>query len=478
MVLTMLTQVIMLLKTSVVASNFGISVEMDAFNFANNIGTFIYSFIGAGVTTVLIPNLINTKNKESINIFISILYTTALAILFIIFSIKEDIIKILFRGSDEFIMLTNNIMVITLITQFINSFTGVTNAITQCSGKFNLPKISTLVTSIILLLSIVFINDLTIYTYAFIILITTILNVAFQVYIVIRDRYVFKYKINIRDKKFKNMMKVFAPTVLGAGLYQISLLMDGIISANLGPGEISKLSYSNTIMGMVNSVIISNITTYFYPQIARDADEENGGEKLFDLILLVNAIMILIVVGFILVGKDGIVILYERGEFTSSVTEVVYLCTLVYIFGLPANAFRDFIYRYFYAKGDTMTPFKNGLIISCLNIVISIILSKQMGIYGIIFGTTFTSYLSLILILMKFHKRYKFNYNIKIFILENIKLIIAAIITILVINIVIKLTLNINIFIKCIICGISAVIIYCIIAYILKSKIFILKLNN
>ena len=72
MALTIATQVVMLLKVSTVASSFGTSIEMDAFNFANNIGNFIYSFIGAGVTTVLIPNLVNKEKNNSINIFISI----------------------------------------------------------------------------------------------------------------------------------------------------------------------------------------------------------------------------------------------------------------------------------------------------------------------------------------------------------------------------------------------------------------------
>ena len=70
MILTIVTQVVMLLKVSIVASSFGTSIEMDAFNFANNIGNFIYSFIGAGVTTVLIPNLVNKEKNNSINIFI------------------------------------------------------------------------------------------------------------------------------------------------------------------------------------------------------------------------------------------------------------------------------------------------------------------------------------------------------------------------------------------------------------------------
>ena len=283
MILTIVTQVVMLLKVSIVASSFGTSIEMDAFNFANNIGNFIYSFIGAGVTTVLIPNLVNKEKNNSINIFISILYSSAFIVLVVGHSFRRYIVAGLSNGSDEFILITCNIMFITLITQYINSFTGATNAIFQCSGKFNFPKFIILSTTIFLVVLLIFTPNLNVYKYVYFILITTIINVAFQIYLAIKAGYRFKFSIDFKDIEFRKMMKVFAPTVLSTGLYQVSLLTDSIISSNLGQGEISKLSYSNTIMTLINTVILSNIMTYFYPKIAKDINKEDGQKKLFDL---------------------------------------------------------------------------------------------------------------------------------------------------------------------------------------------------
>ena len=113
MILTIVTQVVMLLKVSIVAASFGTSIEMDAFNFANNIGNFIYSFIGAGVTTVLIPNLVNKEKNNSINIFISILYSSAFIVLVVVHIFRRYIVAGLSNGSDEFILITCNIMFIT-----------------------------------------------------------------------------------------------------------------------------------------------------------------------------------------------------------------------------------------------------------------------------------------------------------------------------------------------------------------------------
>lgn len=182
-------------------------------------------------------------------------------------------------------------------------------------------------------------------------------------------------------------------------------------------------------MTLINTVILSNIMTYFYPKIAKDINNEDGQKKLFDLGIYIIGIMVFMVVGFITVGRDAIVVLYERGNFTSSVTSTVYMCTLIYVLGLPINAFRDLIYRYFYAKGDTLTPFRNSLLISFLNIVISIILARFIGIYGIVLGTLITSYMSLGIILFKFSRKFGFNYNKKLFVIRNTMICGIALIT-------------------------------------------------
>ena len=88
------------------------------------------------------------------------------------------------------------------------------------------------------------------------------------------------------------------------------------------------------------------------------------------------------------------------GNYTlaEDLTGIVDVGTALYMLGIPINSMRDLMYRYFYAKGDTITPFKNSLIVSILNILISIILSGYMQVNGIILGTVITSYISFIMI--------------------------------------------------------------------------------
>lgn len=468
--LTMCIQLFTLIKTSIAAKYFGASIQMDSFNLANNIGSFLFSFIGAGITTVLIPNMINNRKSKSINIFISFIYSISFVILLFIYFNRKVLISIFPNQNIEFIQITCNLLFISLISQFVNSLLGVTNAIFQCNGKFNIAKFITLFTSMLLAIVLILDSNMNIYKYNIYIAIITILNVFLQILLAYKEGFKYKFILEVKDKQFKKMMYLFLPTVLSTGLYQVSLMTDTIISSGLGTGQISLLSYSNTIVSMINSLLLSNIMIFLYPKIVMDIKKSTNHKKIFDLFTLINGIMLLLLIGFIIVGKEGIELLFQRGQFTSEITNSVYICATIYIFGLPATALRDLLYRYFYAKEDTKTPFKNSLLISLLNIIISIMLSKYIGIYGIILGTVITSYMSLIMIFIRFYRKFGIKYKKSDLISENIKLLIISLLTVI-----------ISFYIKSIMSGFHALIILVVVSImiilIFSSMLILFKSN-
>lgn len=475
-ILTFITQAITLTKTSITAACFGATVQMDAFNFSNSIGTFVYSFIGTGITTVLIPAIINKKDSKSINNFITILYGASLSCVFLIFFSRRYIVSVFSSGTAEFVQIACNIMLITLVSQFFNTVLGVTNAVFQCNEKFNTPKIITLLTTILLTVLILMNIDLSIYQYALYILITMVLNVIIQYGIVYKDGFRYTPVIDFKDEELKKMLKIFIPTMFSSGLYQVSLLTDSIISSNLGQGKISILTYSNTIMSMINMLLVGNIMTYIYPRITKSIHEDDNQKRLFDYSIFFSGIMCIIVVGFVIVGKEGITFLFERGRFDSSITHIVYMCVFIYIIGLPINVIRDTIYRYFYARGNTKTTFINSLFASIINIVISIILSYFIGLYGVVLGTVITSVYSLTTILIRFKKQYGMNFDKKYVIIENSKILFV---TLMVVGVIIVLknifTLYSNI-LSILVWGSLSVILYILGLLMVKSKVYKIKL--
>jgi peptidoglycan biosynthesis protein MviN/MurJ (putative lipid II flippase) len=144
--------------------------------------------------------------------------------------------------------------------------------------------------------------------------------------------------------------------------------------------------------------------------------------------------------------------------------------------GLPINVIRDTVYRYFYAKGNTNATFKNSISASIVNIIVSILLSKVIGIYGVVLGTVITSVFSLTSILIRFRKQYGFIPNKNHIIVENAKIIISSIMTIA-LSMTIKNIIVISNPISSILFYASLVVIfYSLSLFIFKSKIHKIKL--
>lgn len=470
--LTIITQVFMLLKNSIVASKFGVSTDLDAFNFANSVSSFVYSFIGAGISTILMPSLADKDKKTSINIFITIIYTIAFLALVIMLVFRESVVMVL-SGSDEsyFIKVCTNVFIATLIAGFLTSFVGLVNGVLEYKGQFIRLRSVTLFTSVLLCIVLLIEKNMSIYYYATVVLITTLVNLIMNLFFLIKSGYKYNIDFNIMDKDFRVMVRLFIPIVLSQGVYQISLITDTMIASRLGVGQVSILSYSTTIIGMVNVLVLSNITAFLYPKLIRESKENKSQESLSNYILYINTLMFFFVVLFFTIGKEGISLLYERGNFTIENTTVVYTCALLYILSLPTNAIRDLIYKYFYINNDTLSPFNNSLVISVLNIAVSIILSVYLGLYGVILGTTIASFMSIALITIRFKKKFGFDFDKSKFVKENMKIVVVTGLSVLTILIIKNKLAISNIYLFIIVYGFLVIGIFVLLLIVSKSKV-------
>lgn len=474
--ITIIIQVTSLVRTSIIASKFGVSVEIDALNFTNSIAGFIFSFVSSGITTILIPNMIKKENTKSINSFITFIYFMLFILLFVIIIIKRELIILVSGRSGEFVEIAEKLMSITLISQLSISILGVTNAIFQCNDKFNTPKILTFITNILLIIILLSNSNLDIYNYSIYVGVISLLNLVLNILFTKNLDYNFKINLGLKDDKLKKLLKEFLPIIMSTGLYQVTLITDTMLASRIGEGSISILNYSNSIISMLNTLLLANIISFIYPKIVRNAYKEDDNRILFEYFTILSAIMFLIVAGVILVGRDGIALLYERGEFDSSITELVFTCSIIAVISLPVNAMRDLIYRYFYSLNDTLTPFKNSILISVLNLIISIILSNIIGIYGIILGTVITSYISLFTILIRFSKKYTIKYSIKKLIIENLKIILSTILVVCIVSKIRQYIFNMGYIVNIAVMGSITTLLFVAILYSLKSIVFKVKI--
>lgn len=473
--LTIIIQFFILIKNAIVAFYFGVSAELDAFNLANRISTFIYSFIGAGISTVIIPYLKDRINKKAIDVFISVVYTVSLILLVIMIFFRENIMIIAGGSNDNyFISLAANLFIFTTLTGFVNSLIQLVKAILEFKDRFNIQKIIVLLTTILLVIML-WTGDNNIYYYALVLLFTALISVLIHVLLLKKSSFKYSLSYDMKDQNFKEMMRLFFPTLLSTGVYQIALLIDTLIAARLPTGSISILNYSNTVISMINLLLLGNITSFVYPKLVKKINNQERQRSLVDYLLLVNIIMCLIIILFYSSGLEAISILFERGEFTSDNTFIVFIIALILTISLPTNASRDLLYRYFYMNKDTFTPFMNSIMISVINIVISLVLSIYIGLYGVVIGTVLASYISLFFISFRFKRKFPLYFNLKGFLFENGKIIIITILSLIASTIFKKTIIIENNYFGLITYALFSLTIFILLLKVLRSRIF--KIN-
>ncbi len=124
--------------------------------------------------------------------------------------------------------------------------------------------------------------------------------------------------INLGDPKIKDALKLLVPTLFGAGVYQINIIISNLIATTLEGGSLSSLTFSNRLLELVLGVLVVSLATVMLPKLAgffHSGEREQASAMIkqnIEVILFVT----LPVIGITLVMAEEIVgLLFLRGSF-------------------------------------------------------------------------------------------------------------------------------------------------------------------
>lgn len=469
--ITCVTQVITLMKSSIVAGIFGVSSVMDAYNFSNSIVSFIFGIIASGIPTIIIPSYVKRENRKITDSFLTIIYGTLLIIIIVLASFRYELVGMLSGRDEVFINTACQILLVLLLAQYFMALTNIAIAYFQCTERYNTPKIINLLSQLVVVVILLLVENLSIYQYTWIIAGGIILNFGMNLFFSIRLGWRYRPCFYINNLEIKKKLTMFVPILFSGGIYQLVLFIDSIIVTQLDAGKLTLLSYSSQISSMMNSILVGNLLIYAYPKIVARINDKKGQRLFWDQTFLFHSIVCMVIAGFATIGKEGIVLLFQHGLFNSQDAHRVYIGALIYIIGQQTDVVRDLIYRYFYAKGDTKTTAFNSMIISIINIILSVSLIRLFDFYGIILGTILASVVSLVMIIIKFNKAFKMDITVSCLLRQYIKnLIIMASTIFVVINTKIIIGTK-NTILSIFIFGCETVFIYFVLTYLANKRI-------
>jgi putative peptidoglycan lipid II flippase len=163
------------------------------------------------------------------------------------------------------------------------------------------------------------------------------------------------------------------PAIFGSSVAQINVLLSGIIASLLPVGSISYLYYSDRLMEFPLGLFGIALATVTLPYLSRLWANENRREFAETLEWSMRIAVLIAVpaaVGLIILAGPLIITLFHGGEFGRQSVEMTILALQAYAIGLVGFSFVKVLAPAFFAREDTRTPVRIGIVALLANLVL------------------------------------------------------------------------------------------------------------
>jgi putative peptidoglycan lipid II flippase len=216
-------------------------------------------------------------------------------------------------------------------------------------------------------------------------------------------------RLSAAPEGVRSVLLAWLPLLVGAGVAQLSGLIDTLLGSFTGPGGVSALGYAQLVQVLPISLFGVSVTAVSLPELSRDAIGATPNEQLRTRIAVgFRRIVFFIVpssIAFIALAREIVAALYQTGRFTAEATALVGSVLAAYGVGLLGQATVKLFASGFYAMRDTRTP----VTIAAFSLIVSTglawVLMRWLGAPGIALGSSLGAFLNTTLHLRDLSRR-------------------------------------------------------------------------
>ena len=190
---------------------------------------------------------------------------------------------------------------------------------------------------------------------------------------------------------YKSLLALSIPMIISNGVMQLSLMSDQIVISTLGTGSISELNYADILYNFIYDIFVNNIALILMTDFSALRVEGRLGEiktRMNRSIRMVSVLLIPITFVTVILNRDIVAVIFERGQFSRTNTENVGGLLLFYALGFIPALMNNVYNQVLYAFNKMKTSMIISIIVLLVNVVLNIILSQIAGIEGIAISTT------------------------------------------------------------------------------------------
>ena len=390
--MTLLSRVLGLVRDVVIAHLIGAGAAADVFLFANRIPNFLRRLFAEGAfSQAFVPVLAEYQKSGDINKtreFIGKVSGTLgglVSIVTILAMVGSPVVAALF-GMGWFTDWMNDgpdahkfeqasfLLKITFPYLWFVTFVALSGAVLNTIGKFGVMSFSPVLLNIAMIATALFLApqmdnpDLAL---AIGIFLGGLLQFLFQIPFMKQASLLVKPKWAWRDEGVTKIRKLMIPALFGVSVSQINLLLDTVIASFLMTGSISWLYYSDRLLEFPLGLFGIAISTVILPTLARHHVNREGdsAKSAVDFrntmdwgVRMILLLGVPAAIGIAVLAQPMLLTLFMRGNFMLNDVRAASYSLWAFNAGLLSFMLIKILANGYYARQDTKTPVKIGII--------------------------------------------------------------------------------------------------------------------
>ncbi|MGB5246618.1 MAG: murein biosynthesis integral membrane protein MurJ [Woeseia sp.] len=391
-VMTLLSRVLGLVRDVVFARMFGATIVMDAFIVANRIPNMLRRFFAEGAFSQgFVPVIARYRERrdhaEARELADSVAGTLGL-VLFVITAIGVIAAPLLvvavapgFIGENGRFDLATMMLRFTFPYLFFVSLTAFAGGILNTYGRFAVPAFTPVILNVVLIACALWLSPQLAepgMALAYGVLIAGIVQLLFQIPFLLQIDMLPRPRWRPAHAGVKRIGKLMLPAIFGSSIAQVNVLLGGIIASLLGVGKISLLYYSDRLMEFPLGLFGIALATVTLPHLSRQhaAESTKQFSQTVDWSLkLTLLIAIPAAIGLILLAGPLVATIFFGGEFSPEDVELSAISLQAFAVGLIGFSLVKILAPAYFAREDTRTPVRFGLIALVVNFLLSVTLA-------------------------------------------------------------------------------------------------------
>ena len=216
-------------------------------------------------------------------------------------------------------------------------------------------------------------------------------------------------RVSLAPEGVRHVIVAWLPLVLGAGVAQLSGLVDTFLGSFTGEGGLASLGYAQLVQVLPISLFGVAVTAVALPDLARDAISETANEQLRARIATgfrrIAYFVLPAAFAFAAFGPQIVGALFQTGRFDADDTMLVGGVLAAYGIGLLGQSTVKLFASGFYAMRDTRTPVRIAIASLVISGVLSWLFMRRLGPAGIALGSSIGGTFNTVLHLYDLDKR-------------------------------------------------------------------------